>query len=234
MYIQYYAYNTSTGAGAYVTGDGGNHTLKLIKDGTEANPTNGESEVDSTNCPGLYQVQLTTSETAFNVVRIAGKSSTANVILVGTAIGFELLPTALTAGNNVKADAIAVGGTAQTAIDLGTEIPNLSSAQLSGFATVQTNTNALSSQLAGLTSAQLNGFASIPTTAAISDKILGRNLAGGSDGGRTVQDALRALRNKVDTTQNPAVIYKEDDATTAWTTTLTSAAVNPVVTSDPT
>jgi len=56
-----------------------------------------------------------------------------------------------------------VAGTAQTAIDLGTAIPNLSSAQLSGFATVQVNTDKISSTLGGLTSAQLSGFNTVQT-----------------------------------------------------------------------
>ena len=58
-----------------------------------------------------------------------------------------------------------------------------------------------------------------PTTAEIADKILGRNLAGGSDGGRTVRDSLRTARNRV-AFDTPAAgqftVYSEDDLTVAW------------------
>lgn len=90
--LTYYAWNTSTGA--YVTGDVANHTLKLVKDGTEASPTNAAAEIDATSMPGAYKVLLTSAETAFNAVTIGGKSSTSNVILIGITMGFEQLPTA--------------------------------------------------------------------------------------------------------------------------------------------
>ena len=73
--------------------------------------------------------------------------------------------------------------------------------------------------------------------AAIADKLLGRNIAGASDGGRTVTSALRSLRNKVDTVSVPgkAIIYREDDATEDHRRDLTTdASALPIVTADPT
>jgi hypothetical protein len=69
--------------------------------------------------------------------------------------------------------------------------------------------------------------------AAIADKILGRNLAGGSDGGRTVQDALRAARNKVAISGTTLNVYKEDDATLAWSATITLGSRDPLTSVDP-
>ena len=68
--------------------------------------------------------------------------------------------------------------------------------------------------------------ASAPTTAQVADKVQGRNLAGGADGGRTVSDALRFLRNKVviNPVTNAITIYAEDDVTPAWTGVLTTTA----------
>lgn len=83
----YLAFNTSTGA--YVTGDVSNHTLKLVKDGTEASPTNSPSEVDSTNAPGAYKLALTTAETSYGTVWIGGKSSTSSVIIIPITLTFE-------------------------------------------------------------------------------------------------------------------------------------------------
>ena len=53
--------------------------------------------------------------------------------------------------------------------------------------------------------------------AAVVDKFLGRNLAGGSDGGRIVKDALRSGRNRVVIDGGTITVYAEDDTTVAWT-----------------
>ena len=73
----------------------------------------------------------------------------------------------------------------------------------------------------------------IPTTAQVADKILGRSLAGGADGGRTVQDALRSLRNKSSIAGGTLTVCEEDDSTPAWTATVTTAAGDPLSSIDP-
>lgn len=69
----------------------------------------------------------------------------------------------------------------------------------------------------------------IPAATANADALLARSIAGGADGGRTVQDALRAGRNKV-AFDVPATgqftVYQEDDATPAWTGTYTRGSVS--------
>lgn len=73
-----------------------------------------------------------------------------------------------------------------------------------------------------------------PTAAQVADKLLGRSLAAGADGGRTVQDALRMLRNKWSVSGGTLTVTLEDDSTTAWTSTLTATAgANPITASDP-
>ena len=68
----------------------------------------------------------------------------------------------------------------------------------------------------------------------IADSVLGRNIAGGSDGGRTVKDALRFLRNKFTVAGTTLTVYQEDDTTVAWTSTVTSTpSADPVTGSDP-
>lgn len=88
--IKYWAWNATVGA--YQSGDSSNHNLNLYKDATEATPTNAVVEPDGTNTPGLYYVALTSAETNFNTVTIAGKSSTAGVSIFGQTISFENLP----------------------------------------------------------------------------------------------------------------------------------------------
>jgi hypothetical protein len=100
-----------------------------------------------------------------------------------------------------------------------------------------TNAKVLRVSILGVTNLREHEFLVELTTAAdIADKILGRNLAGGEDGTRTVQDALRVLRNKVviDPVGDTITVYAEDDTTPAWTgTIIKTASVNPITTVDP-
>jgi len=83
----YWAWNTSTNAPQ--TGDAGNHTIKLIKDGVEATATNAPAEVDSTNDKGKYTVVLTLTEMTCDTIDVGGISSTASVVLFGPFITTE-------------------------------------------------------------------------------------------------------------------------------------------------
>ncbi len=78
------------------------------------------------------------------------------------------------------------------------------------------------------------GYTAPPTPAQNADGLLVRNLAGGSDGGRTVQDALRPSRNKVTVLAGTVTVYEEDDTTAAWSGAVsTDPAAQPIVTVDP-
>lgn len=74
---------------------------------------------------------------------------------------------------------------------------------------------------------------SASAAAEIADKILGRTLSGGADGGRTVTQALRSLRNKVDISGGTMTVYQENDVTSDWTAAVTTTAGNPITTIDP-
>jgi hypothetical protein len=69
----------------------------------------------------------------------------------------------------------------------------------------------------------------------IADNLLDRNLAGGSSGGRTVRDALRGSRNKVEinTKTNKMIVYKENDADIAWEADLQVGSRGAINTVDP-
>lgn len=89
-------------------------------------------------------------------------------------------------------------------------------------------------QLAAIASYIDTEIAALPTAAQIADKILGRNIAGSSDGGRTVTEALRVLRNRWTRTDDTLTVYAEDDSTTSWTSTLTTSdTLDPVSESNP-
>ncbi|MHC4302690.1 MAG: hypothetical protein ACYS7Y_35975, partial [Planctomycetota bacterium] len=90
--ITYTAWDTSANAGK--TGDSGNHTLRWVKDGTSAAPSNSPAEVDATNAPGVYKITLTTAECTCWIGTLCGKSGTANVSIMPLTVAFEQLPTA--------------------------------------------------------------------------------------------------------------------------------------------
>jgi len=63
-------------------GDEVNHTLYIIKDGVASLATNSPVEVDSTNAPGVYALELTAAENNAESIAIRGKSSTSDVELL--------------------------------------------------------------------------------------------------------------------------------------------------------
>lgn len=80
-------------------------------------------------------------------------------------------------------------------------------------------TTTLLSRLTATRAGYLDNLATAPPSSAdVADKLLGRNLAGGSDGGHTVAEALMPLRNKwaIDTVNNALTVYQEDGTTVAW------------------
>lgn len=74
----------------------------------------------------------------------------------------------------------------------------------------------------------------VPTSADNADRLLGRNLAGGADGGRTVRQALRALRNLREIIAGVFTVFREDDVTPDWTAAVTTTPGDPVNKIDPT
>lgn len=70
-------------------------------------------------------------------------------------------------------------------------------------------------------------------TASIADRLLGRSIAGGTDGGRTVSQALEFLRNRWAIAAGVLTVYGPDDSTLSWTGVVTTSAGNPIVGVDP-
>jgi hypothetical protein len=60
-----------------------------------------------------------------------------------------------------------------------------------------------------------------PSSTAIADTLLGRSIAGGADGGRTVESALASLRNRVVISGGTMTVYDVDDTTPLWTGAIT-------------
>ena len=56
----------------------------------------------------------------------------------------------------------------------------------------------------------------------IADQLLARDIDGGSDGGRSVTDAFRSLRNRTQLSAVSYIVYQEDDTTVAWHASLST------------
>lgn len=76
-------------------------------------------------------------------------------------------------------------------------------------------------------------ISTLPDAAANADKLIGRNIAGGSDGGRTIAEAMAFLRNKWVITAGTLTVYETNDSSVSWTSTVTTTASNPITGSDP-
>jgi hypothetical protein len=99
---------------------------------------------------------------------------------------------------SVRVDAVAYSG-----VTLG--VNNIAAGAYSGV-TVETNNIAQS------------------VRSQIADDVLRRDINAGSAGGRSVTDALRPLRNRVEMGTSTGTVYTEDDATSAWTFSISTTA----------
>jgi len=95
-------------------------------------------------------------------------------------------------------------------VDLAFYVVNANNAGFAGLP------NAAADAAGGLPISDAGGLDMDNLDAATADRLLGRNLAGGADGGRTVTQALRLLRNLRRLASGFLNVYREDDATLDW------------------
>jgi hypothetical protein len=83
----------------------------------------------------------------------------------------------------------------------------------------------------------MTAAASADFGAEIADAFLDRDMSSGTDSGsttvRTARQALRFSRNRWVISGGNLTVYKEDDATSSWSSSVSSSAGNPLVESDP-
>jgi hypothetical protein len=97
--VVFYAYDTANSIGK--TGDAANFTLKWVKDGTAATPTNiPATEIDGIILKGLYSLVMTTAECTANFGALGGVSSTSGIVIVPVFVTFEQLPTPAPGASN--------------------------------------------------------------------------------------------------------------------------------------
>jgi hypothetical protein len=119
-----------------------------------------------------------------------------------------------------------------TSANLNTQLAAIDADVISTTGAVNTTVLAVKAKTDNLPASPA-AVSDIPTAAQSADKLLGRSLAGGADGGRTVQDALRALRNKASIAGGVLTITEEDDSTPAWTATVATTPGDPITLIDP-
>lgn len=68
---------------------------------------------------------------------------------------------------------------------------------------------------------------------AAADKLIGRRINGGADGGRTIGSAFAAIRNKVTIEGSTLTVFDVDDTTILYTAVVTYVARNPLGSVDP-
>jgi len=145
-------------------------------------------------------------------------------------------------GTSARASiAAAVGAPSAATIATAVAAPSASTIAVTVETQLLDNFAALTPPTASAISTQvLADLAAGPGVAArgaIADSFLARAIQGAADGGRTVRDAFRFLRNRVSRNVGTGLVtvMTEDDATPAWTTqTTSSTAAAPIINSDPT
>ena len=75
--------------------------------------------------------------------------------------------------------------------------------------------------------------AQVPTSNEHADALLARNIEGGSSSGRIVSEALYPLRNKWTNASGAYTVYKTNDSTVSWTSTLSTGTADDITGSDP-
>lgn len=147
--IAVFAFDTTTGAPK--TGDSANISVYLSKDWgavTQLTDTTA-TEMDSTNAKGWYLFDVSQTETNADTLHFTGKSSTANISVVGNTI-YTRAPNSnlLSIDANGRVDAIKIAGTTQSAVDIAARIGAPVGASISAdIAGVQADTDNIQTRI---------------------------------------------------------------------------------------
>ncbi len=202
--------------------------------------TNNITEIDATNMPGRYYIELTATEVntlgivefRFKTAACAEVVARAQVVafdpFTATDLGITRLDAAVSSRSSHSAADVWAAGT-RTLTSFGSLVSDIWSAAtrtLTAFGfSVTVGTNSDKTGYA-LTSAEHTNIA---------DALLKRDwTAVTGEAARSVLNALRFLRNKWSVASGTLTVTKEDDTTSAWTGTVTTdSGAEPVTGVDP-
>jgi hypothetical protein len=197
----------------------------------------GFAEVDATNMPGVYRLDLPDAALASGAddvtIVVRGASGTNGAVMT-----VKLSSGGLTEAQTASAVWGADPSSYTTATDFGGVLNETRSVVGSTEVLVQGLPQAVWDE-------PKSGHATPGTFGAklqdnvLADELLSRDVGSGSGAGtvneRTVRSALRGLRNKTTVINNEMTVYKEDDTTTAWSATVSSSDSSKTITGvDPT
>jgi len=149
----------NTGDGSPKTGDAANITVRISKDGgTLTAATNNPVEVDATNAPGLYEIELTASEMDANTIEVVPKSTSSGVQCTYCTI--------LTERGRIDASISSVAGsvwshTTRTLTSFGTLVNDVASAVWSHTTRTLTSFGTLVSDIWSHSSRTLTSFGTL-------------------------------------------------------------------------
>lgn len=229
----FYAYDSATGAPK--TGDSGNITPRLVKDGNDAAlTTTTVTEVNATNLPGTYKVSISATEADCDELVVGGKSTTSGVYIVPSNYQMERLPNAApgasggvvlfgtgtgainASGGRADANVTYFGGAAGT---FASGRPDVNATHVAG--TAQTGRD-LGAVLGAWTGSGVN------TVLGAFKALLSKAASTPSDIGGTFDattDSVEALRDRGDAAWTTAVGFSTHSAADVWavaTRTLTA------------
>jgi len=192
----------------------------------------GFAEVDSVYMPGVYRLDIPNDALAAGAddvtIVVRGASGTNGAVMTiklssGGLTGAQTASAVWSASPGPYNDATTMGGILTETNGLANGID-----QEVGEIPILVWDEPLSSHTtAGTTGQRLNANV-------LADELLARDIGSGSSAGaineRTVRSALRGLRNKTTVINSEMTVYKEDDASTAWSATVSSSDSSKTIT----
>ncbi len=197
----------------------------------------GFAEVDATNMPGVYRLDLPDAALA------AGADDVTIVVRGASGTNGAVMTVKLSSGGLTSAQtASAVWGADPSPYNDATTLGGVLNETRSVVGSTETTVQAIPQSV---WDEPKSGHATAGTFGAklqdnvLADELLSRDVGSGSGAGtvneRTVRSALRGLRNKTTVINNEMTVYKEDDTSTAWSATVSSSDSSKTITGvDPT
>lgn len=222
----------STGNGIY--GYGGTTNGYGIKG--QGGDTSGYG-IEATSVSGAAIHAQSVSGFGFEIVAGGGNNSAMKLTPAGTGYGINGVVSSVFSLATDAVSAAAVSAAAVTKIQAG--LSTLTTGDVPTAAEIDTQLSGShgAGSWATATGFAVAGDAMALTTserASVADRFLGRNIDGGGDGTRTVEEALAVLRNKSAISTGTLTVYDTDDTTPLWTATVTSSAsADPITGVDP-
>jgi len=192
----------------------------------------GFAEVDATNMPGVYRLDLPDAAVA------AGADDVTVVVRGASGTNGAVMTIKLSSGG--------LTGTQTASAVWGATVAGYNTATDFGGILVETNqlANGIETTVLDIPQAVWDAPKSSHTVAntfgaklqdnVMADELLAREVGSGSGAGaineRTVRSALRGLRNKTTVINNEMTVYKEDDTSTAWSATVSSSDSSKTIT----